>query len=112
MVVHHADGPCRYGPGLGWDILGHFVGGELSPIAGRDMAGRWQATDNPDNPGERCRVPSDDIRLLGDGSNMRILNPPVVCKASLERDACEASGGTWVVPGSALAKLPRYCECP
>jgi hypothetical protein len=103
---------CRFGPGPGWDILGYFVVGERSPIAGRDMAGRWLATENPDNPGERCWVPSDAVRLLGDGSAMRILNPPLVCRAGLERDACEAAGWTWVVPVSAGAKLPPYCECP
>ena len=104
---------CRYGPGPWWEILGYFVAGERSPIAGRDMSGRWLATDNPDNPGERCWVPSDDIRLLGDGSGMRILNPPLVCKAGLAQTECEAAGGTWVIPvAAAKAPPPPYCQCP
>jgi hypothetical protein len=104
---------CRFGPGPGWDILGYFVVGEQSPIAGRDMSGRWYATDNPDNRGERCWVPSDDIRLLDDGSDMRILNPPLVCRASLGEDECKAAGGKWIVPASAANQPPPpYCECP
>lgn len=104
---------CRYGPGPGWEILGYFAIGERSPIAGRDMSGRWYATDNPDNPGQRCWVPSDSIRVLGDESGMRILNPPLVCKASLNQADCGAAGGTYVVPTSAVGKPPPpYCQCP
>lgn len=44
---------------------------------------------------------------------MRILNPPVMCKASLEREECEAAGGTWVVPVSAVKQPPPpYCQYP
>lgn len=76
------------------------------------MSGRWLATDNPDNSGQRRWAPSDEIKLLGDGSNIRILNPPVVCKARLERDECEADGGTWVVPVSAVKRPPPPdCQC-
>jgi hypothetical protein len=104
---------CRYGPGPGWDILGYFVVGERSSIAGRDMAGRWLAADNPDNRGERCWVPIDDIRLLGDGSNMRILNPPVACNVGLDQATCKAAKGKWIVPTSSVRlPPPPYCQCP
>ncbi len=107
------DAACRYGPGLAWDILGYFVAGETSPIAGRDITGDWYATDNPDNPGRRCWVPSDDIELLGDGSDMRILNPPLACKSSLDEDDCKQAGGKWIVPASNVkVPPPPYCACP
>jgi hypothetical protein len=99
---------CRFGPGTAWHILGYFLAGEQSPIAGTDMARRWYAVDNPDNPGERCWVPSDNIEPLGDVGKLRILNPPAspteeprspVCSTSLNtREACEAAGGTWGPP--------------
>jgi hypothetical protein len=107
------DAACRYGPGLGWDILGYFVAGEQSPIAGKDISGDWYAADNPDNPGERCWVPRDDIELLGDGGNLRILNPPVACKSSLDEADCREAGGKWITPSSPLGAVPTsYCECP
>ena len=105
---------CRYGPGPGWEILGYFAAGERAPIAGRDMSGRWYATDNPDNPGQRCWVMSESIRLLGDASGLRILNPPAVCTAGLEEKACGAAGGEWVVPPQIVTGKPPspYCSCP
>ena len=108
------DAACRFGPGLEWHILGYFVAGEQSPIAGRDMSGRWYAADNPDNPGERCWVPSDDIRPLGDASGMRILNPPLACSRGLGQSECAAARGTWVVPKQIVTgpPPPPYCQCP
>jgi hypothetical protein len=103
---------CHFGPGPDWPTLGYFVAGEQSPIAGTDMARRWYAVDNPDNPGQRCWVPTDDIQPLGDVGKLRILNPPAVCKASMGQDECKAAGGTWVVPTSAVkVPPPPYCEC-
>jgi len=105
---------CRFGPGPGWEILGYFAAGERAPTAGRDPSGRWLVTDNPDNPAQRCWVLSESIRLLGDASGMRILNPPAVCTAGLEEKACEATGGTWVVPPQVVTGKPPspYCSCP
>jgi len=105
------DAACRFGPGLGWDILGYFVAGEQSPIAGTDITRSWYAVNNPDNPGERCWVPSADIQPLGDASGLRMLNPPIVCRSSLGENDCRAAGGTWH-PGSFVAQQDPYCECP
>jgi hypothetical protein len=105
---------CRYGPGPAWEILGYFSVGERGPIYGRDMANRWLATDNPDNPGQRCWVLSDSIRLLGDASGMRILNPPLACSRGLGQTECVAARGTWVVPKPIVTGQPPppYCQCP
>lgn len=108
------DAVCRYGPGPGWDILGYFVAGETSPIAGTDIARRYFAVLNPDNPGERCWVPVEDFEPIGDISGLRILNPPLVCRSSMDREACEEAGGTWVVPPQTVTgpPPPPYCQCP
>jgi hypothetical protein len=106
------DSACHYGPGIGWPILGYFVAGEQSPIAGTDMARRWYAVDNPDKPGQRCWVPLADFDAIGDVGKLRILNPPLTCTSSLGETDCKAAGGAWVVPPGAAAKLPPYCQCP
>jgi len=108
------DAACRFGPGLRWDILGYFVAGEQSPIAGTDITRSWFAVDNPDNPGQRCWVPSADIEPLGDASGLRMLNSPVVCMFSMEEKECEAAGGTYVAnwDQSRSVILSCTCQCP
>ena len=94
------------------------MAGEPSPIAGTDITRSWLAVTNPDNPGERCWVPSADIEPLGDVSGLRMLYEPEkpteeprgpVCAASLNTgETCKAAGGTW-------KRLPTGkdgCVCP
>lgn len=107
------DTACHFGPGQDWDIVGYFVAGEEAKIQGQDMSGRWLATGNPDNPGERCWVPREVIELKGDWGDLRILNPPAVCQRELAEAECKALGGQWVQGKSVSgAPLPPYCQCP
>lgn len=104
---------CRRGPGTERSIVGYVLAGETSRVYGQDMAQRWLAIDNLDNPGERCWVPMESMQLPEGHDPLRVLNEPVECKSGLDETACAAAGGTWVQPKSALGgPLPPYCQCP
>ncbi len=105
--------PCHHGPHPDWPVDGYILQGERTQVFGSDMARRWLAVDNLDNPGQRCWVPSEAMELPVDVNELRILNPPLACNSSLAQTECEAASGTWTRSVGAAAPATTYfCQCP
>ena len=72
----------------------------------------------PRDPDDRCWIPQESAFLWGDPGALSVVVPPdppeeaeLVCRKDLDREQCQAAGGTWTQTSS-IANVSYYCECP
>jgi hypothetical protein len=108
---------CFQGPDPGkYAGIGYFLTDEVSAIIAQDLRMEWWVIENPDADGY-CFVRKADNSESGDTSDVPMWRDPEVlgedgtpllaCRADLNKEKCEAAGGTYREPASAAA----YCDC-
>jgi len=116
VAFAHLNLNCRAGPGKSYDAISNMMAGQTIPLLGRDDTGTWFLVANPTGGRGQCWISNYAIDIFGNINTLEIVAAPplsptpttIACNKKLNRQQCEAAGGTWKESASAAP----YCECP
>ncbi len=69
---------CRYGPGVGYELVNEFPLGQTLRAVGRNEAFSWWYVQDPGNPGGFCWVSADVTQPELPTSELQVVQPPFV----------------------------------
>jgi hypothetical protein len=118
IFILHTPAFCRMGPGTDYPKLTTFPEDTQLVITGQNLEGTWWWSEEAE-----CWISGTVGEVQGNPRFLEVIIPPPPpepdtadgepgkpsgCHSGMGQEACEANGGTWVVP---LVEAP-YCSCP